>query len=375
MSKGVLGIILGLAAGLAFGVGGVFVKPLLEAGWSPGAAVLARITVAALILAVPALIALKWDLRPLWKARWIVLLYGLVAVAAVQFFFYASLSRIPVSMTLLIEYLAPIALVGLVWVRTRRSPQGIVILGSLLALGGLVLVIGPGGGTLDPLGLLFAGIAMIGVCVYYTVGEKAGDLPPIALIAAGFVVGAIALGLVGATGLLPMEANFGEVAFLGGAAPWWVPLVVVGALSTAFAYFAGVTAIGLLGTRVAAFLGLSEVVFAAVAGWLLLGEALGALQLLGGALILAGIVCVRLERSRVPEQVDDSPAPAVELGAQPVPITAAIPIVTATSVVPSPGVDASAAPTEGRTPPTAEIPIVPNAAAALPTAAVRIAGA
>ena len=66
-------------------------------------------------------------LRPLWRARWTVLVFGLVAVAGVQFAFYASLERIPVSTTLLIEYLAPIALVLYAWVRTRRMPQRIVL--------------------------------------------------------------------------------------------------------------------------------------------------------------------------------------------------------------------------------------------------------
>ena len=316
-SRGLIGIALGLAAGLAFGAGGVFVKPLLESGWSPGAAVLARITVAALLLAVPGLIALRFDLRPLWRARWTVLVYGLVAVAGVQFAFYASLERIPVSTTLLIEYLAPIALVLFAWVRTRRMPQRIVLAGSVLAIAGLVLVIGPGGGSLDPLGLLFAAVAMIGVCVYYAIGERAAEqLPPVALIAAGFVVGAIALALTGLVGLLPMEATFTDVPFLGGTAPWWVPLLTVGAFSTAFAYVAGLAAITMLGSRLAAFLGLSEVVFAGIVGWILIGEALGPLQILGGLLILGGIVCVRMER----------PAPepagvAVELGGEPVPTT------------------------------------------------------
>ncbi|MDR6904415.1 drug/metabolite transporter (DMT)-like permease [Agromyces sp. 3263] len=313
-SRGMLGIALGLAAGLAFGAGGVFVKPLLESGWSPGAAVLARISVAAVILAVPGLVALRFDLRPLWRARWTVLVYGLVAVAGVQFAFYASLERIPVSTTLLIEYLAPIALVLFAWLRTRRRPQAIVLAGSVLAIGGLVLVIGPGGGSLDPLGLAFAAIAMIGVCVYYAIGERAAEqLPPIALVAAGFVVGAVALAITGAVGLLPMEAVFTEVPFLGGSAPWWVPLVTVGVVSTAFAYVAGIAAIGMLGSRLAAFLGLSEVVFAGIVGWLLLGEALGPVQILGGILILAGIVCVRLERRAI------EPTLAVELGGEPVP--------------------------------------------------------
>lgn len=296
-SRGLVGIALGLGAGLAFGAGGVFVKPLLESGWSPGAAVLARISIAAVLLAVPGLIALRFDLRPLWRARWTVLLYGLVAVAGVQFAFYASLERIPVSTTLLIEYLAPIALVLFAWLRTRRMPQLIVLGGSVLAIAGLVLVIGPGGGDLDPLGLIFAGIAMIGVCVYYAIGESAADqLPPVALIAAGFVVGAIALAIAGAVGLMPMEGTFTDVPFLGGTAPWWVLLLTVGALSTAFAYLAGVAAIRMLGARLSSFLGLSEVVFAGIVGWILLGEALGPLQILGGALILGGIVLVRLER-------------------------------------------------------------------------------
>jgi drug/metabolite transporter (DMT)-like permease len=184
-----------------------------------------------------------------------------------------------------------------------------------------VLVIGPGGGDLDPLGLIFAAFAMIGVCVYYAIGESAADqLPPVALIASGFVVGAIALAIAGAVGLLPMEATFTDVPFLGGTAPWWVLLLTVGALSTAFAYLAGVAAIRMLGARLSSFLGLSEVVFAGIVGWILLGEALGPLQILGGALILGGIVLVRLERrpadaasvaldiDLVPVAIDPSPA-------------------------------------------------------------------
>jgi drug/metabolite transporter (DMT)-like permease len=84
-------------------------------------------------------------------------------------------------------------------------------------------------------------------------------------------------------------------------------------VSTAFAYVAGIAAIGMLGSRLAAFLGLSEVVFAGIVGWLLLGEALGPVQILGGLLILAGIVCVRMERRAI------EPVHAVELGGEPVP--------------------------------------------------------
>ena len=74
-------------------------------------------------------------------------------------------------------------------------------------------------------------------------------------------------------------------------------MLTVGAFSTAFAYVAGIQAIRMLGTRLSSFLGLSEVVFAAIVAWALLGEAIGPVQLIGGLLILAGIVLVRMERS------------------------------------------------------------------------------
>src|SRR5215207_9053 len=322
-SRGFIGTMLGLAAGLAFGAGGAIVKPLLESGWSPGAAVLFRISVAALLLVIPGLIALRFDLRPLWRAKWTVLVYSVVAVAGVQLAFYTAIARIPVSTALLIEYLAPVALVAFAWLRTRRTPQFVVLAGSVVAIAGLVLVIGPAGGDLDPVGVVIAGIAMLGVAVYYVLGERSDTgVPPIALAAAGCVIGCLVLGAAALTGLVPFEAAFVDVEFFGGIAPWWVPVLLVGAISTAFAYVAGIQAIRLLGTRLSSFLGLSEVVFAAIVAWALLGEAIGLLQLIGGLLILGGIVLVRLERpSRDPValELDLVPVPA------PVPVRAPVP--------------------------------------------------
>ena len=305
-SRGLTGIVLGLAAGLAFGAGGAIVKPLLESGWSPGAAVLFRIAVAALLLIVPGLIALRFDLRPLWRAKWTVLVYSVVAVAGVQLAFYTAIARIPVSTALLIEYLAPVALVAFAWLRTRRTPQFVVLAGSVVAIAGLVLVIGPAGGALDPVGVVIAGIAMLGVAVYYVLGERNDTgVPPIALAAAGCVIGCLVLGIAALTGLVPFEVSFTTVEFFGQMAPWWVPVLLVGAISTAFAYVAGIQAIRLLGTRLSSFLGLSEVVFAAIVAWALLGEAIGVLQLVGGLLILGGIVLVRLERPALARVVPD----------------------------------------------------------------------
>ena len=315
--RGVLGVIVGLAAGLAFGAGGTIVKPLFSEGWTPGAAVFGRLVIAALALAVPALLAMRFDLRPLLRAWRLVLAYAVLAVAGVQLAFYAAIERIPVSIALLIEYLAPVLLLLFAWARSRRMPHRVVLIGAALSVVGLVLVIGPSGaGALDPVGLVLAAVAMIGVAFYYVVGDRTPEgVPPVALAWSGFVIGALALGLAGLSGILPFHASFGEVDYFGMRAPWWVPLVTVGVVSTAFAYVAGITSITLLGSRVASFLGLSEVIFAGIVGWIVLGEAFGPVGLVGAALILGGIVLVRLE-----------PA-AAEVLPEPMPVTEPVAIV------------------------------------------------
>ena len=206
------------------------------------------------------------------------------------------------STALLIEYTAPLVIVGLIWARTRRAPRAMVLGGSALAIGGLVLVIGPGAiGATDALGVFFAFLAMLGVVVYYVIAARPSDgLPPVAYASAGLLLGSLVLGIVGGLGVVPMTADFGTITVLGGEVPWWMPLGLVALVGTAFAYAASIAASEMLGSRLMSFVGLLEVVFASVFAWLLIGENLSIVQILGGVLILGGIALVRLEREADP---------------------------------------------------------------------------
>jgi drug/metabolite transporter (DMT)-like permease len=64
-------------------------------------------------------------------------------------------------------------------------------------------------------------------------------------------------------------------------------------VTAALSYVSGIAASRLLGARLASFVALSEVVAAVLWAWLLLAQLPGLVQLLGGALILAGVVAVR----------------------------------------------------------------------------------
>lgn len=304
------GLIAATVSFIAFGTSGAFVKPLLDAGWSPTAAVTARALTAGLVLLPFVVMSLRGRWNVLWQARRPVLAMSLVGVAVTQVLYFAAVQRIPVATALLIEFLAPLLLVGFTWAVSRRTPAPVVLAGSVLAVGGLVLVIGPGairGG--DLVGLATAFGAAIGCAVYFVIAARPNEgLPPVALAGAGMLLAVPVLALVGATGLLPFTATFGTVPLLGSTAPWWVPLLVVAIVGTALAYAAGITASGLLGSRLASFVALLEVLSASVFAWLLLGQGLGPWQLIGGLLILAGIAAVRAERP-VP---DNAPAKRVD---------------------------------------------------------------
>ena len=304
------GLIAALLSCISFGTSGAFVKPLLEAGWSPVAAVTARALTAGLVLLPFLLVSLRGCWSALWRARWRVLGMGLIGVAFTQATYFAAIHRIPVSTALLIEYLAPLLLVGYAWVATRRAPRATVLLGSALAVGGLVLVIGPGAlQAVDPVGLALAFSAAIGCALYFVIAARPADgLPPVALAGSGLLLASLVLAVVGATGLLPFTATFGELPLFGADLPWWVPLLIVAVIGTAVAYATGITASAILGSRLASFIGLLEVVSASMFAWLLLGEKLTPLQFVGGALILGGIAAVRMEGSAPSEAADVSSA-------------------------------------------------------------------
>ena len=309
--KTVRGLIIAVAASLAFGTSGAFIKPLLEAGWSPAAAVAVRTLIGGILLTPFALFALRGRWAALWRGRWRVLALALVGVAGCQLVYFMAITRIPVGTAILVEYLAPVLLVLFAWATTRKMPKPVVLIGSAVAIAGLVLVVGPGPlVSVDPVGIFFAFLAALGAAGYYLIAGRPSDgLPGVALAWGGLLFGSFMLFVVGATTVVPFQMVFTDVSFSGTTAPWWVLLGIVAVFGTAIAYAASIIATGMLGSRLMSFVGLLEVVFATIFAWVLLGEVLTFSQLLGGVLILAGILFVYSEQ-RVTMPIEPLEMPA-----------------------------------------------------------------
>lgn len=290
------GLLLALASALAFSSSGPFVKPLLEAGWSLGAALLVRMGVAGVILSPALFRAMRRQRGFLRRHGRLLVLFGLMPVLGTQIFFFSAMQRMPVAVALLIEYLAPVLLVGWVWVRTRRRPSGLVLWGSAVAMAGLVLVVDVSSASFDLFGTLLALCAAVCVCVYFVISERADDdLPALALAAGGLLVGAALMGVLCVSGLMPFVAPDVSVVLAGVEVAWWVPMLWVAAVGTTVGYALGVMAVPRIGSRVASFVVLSEVLFALGFAWIFLAEVPAPVQLAGGALILVGVVLVRAD--------------------------------------------------------------------------------
>lgn len=291
-----LGLPLAIAAALAFGMSGAWARGLIDAGWTPGAAVTVRIWVAALVLLVPTILALRGRWKLLRRNLGMIAAYGLLAVTATQLFYFQAVAVMDVGLALLIEYTAPIAVVLWLWMRRGEKPTGRSILGALIAFVGLVLMLDVlSGRSVDVGGILWAFGAMVGAAAYFLLsGRSDTGLPPIALAGSGLLVGALGLTVAGLVGILPMTWNTDDVTYRFGTVPWFVPVLAIGVIATALAYVLGIASTRLLGSRLASFIALAEVVAALLFGWLLLGQLPNVLQGVGAALVLAGVVVVKL---------------------------------------------------------------------------------
>lgn len=307
-----VGLLMAVVSAAAFGTSGAVARSLLDAGWTPGALVTFRIGVAALLLIVPAAVAMRgrWHLVRRHAAR--LLGYGTFAVAGAQLFYFSAIQHLSVGVALLIEYLAPVLIVGWMWGRHGRRPVRLTVVGVALSLVGLVLVLDLAGGVrIELVGVVFALLAAVGLAVYFLLADQDDDgepLPPIALAAGGLVVGFVVLVAAGLSRLLPVEMSTADVVLAGLTVPWWAPALELAVVAGSFAYVLGVAAVRRLRPTVASFVSLTEVVFAVLFAWWLLGELPAPVQLLGGVLIVAGVVAVRLGDARsVPRPRPDHP--------------------------------------------------------------------
>ena len=291
------GLALAITSAASFGLSGSLARSLPDLGWSPAAVVATRVGGAFLVLLIPCLFLIRRIGLPTGKQTARILAYGLVAVALAQLCFFSAVQYLSVGVALLLEYLAPVMLIGWHWARTQHRPTFPVLAGAGLSIVGLAFVLDLRGGlTLHPIGVAWGLGAALCLSGYFLLSEDNGaDAPlnPLVLTTAGTGVGAALLLGAGTIGILPLAAQGGVASLADQSVGWWVPVGLLILISAVLAYPSGIVAVRRLGSSVASFVSLTEVIFAVIFAFVLLGQRPGPMQLVGGALILAGIALVQ----------------------------------------------------------------------------------
>ena len=279
-----------LAAGLLWGSTFLVVQRAVEQV-EPTPFLGARFLIAALVLAP---VALRRPAAP-GEVR-LGVLAGLVLAAAylLQTF---GLRSTTTATSAFITYLLVVIVPVMVAVTDRRLPERRVVAGVALAVAGLWLLTGSGGGALGWGEVLTLGCAVGFAGHLVVVGRTTGALDPvrftfIQLLTVGLVCGVPGLALGG--------YDLGRDA--------WLAAVFTGVLATALAFFCMVAGQRVVPSSRAALILLVEPVSAALLG-VATGEHLGGRGLAGAALILVAILVVEVVPLRRGEVTDD---PAIE---------------------------------------------------------------
>ena len=243
-------------------------------------------------LALPALWPLyllqrPGDSRPEKRLRLLVLAAGL-AFAGDLAFWHAAIGRTSVANSTLLANLASVFVTLAAWIIFRQRPRGMFLAGLATALAGVALLVhssvrfSSGGLVGDAFGVVTAMFyAAYLLAVKALRDRRCGTLPIMALTST-----------ITALALLPVALASGEPILPRSAAGW---LDVLGLALVSHAAGQGLIAYALAHLP-AAFSSVSlllQPVMAALFAWVLLGEPLGMLQLVGGAIVLAGIYLAR----------------------------------------------------------------------------------
>jgi drug/metabolite transporter (DMT)-like permease len=225
-------------------------------------------------------------------------------IALTQFLYFAAIERLPIGITLLIEFTAPLVIA--VWFRVvwKHETRPVVWVALGTAVLGLAIVAEVWEGlTLDPLGVAFAIGAMLALVVYYLSADvqvrRPGARDPVSLTMWGMGAAALFWAIVqpwwtfpfaALGGSQPMFADSGPAVPVAGLATWMI------VLGTVFPFSLVVVSMQHLRASQASVVGMTEPIFATAIAWLALGEALEPVQLVGAAIVLGSVLVA--ERNR-----------------------------------------------------------------------------
>jgi drug/metabolite transporter (DMT)-like permease len=298
-----------VSAALFFSINGIASKWVMQAGLSPWR--LTEIRTAGSLAALLIYLAVKGRLPLLRPAKGelpLLILFGVIGIAAVQAFYFFSILRLHVSIALIIEFTAPIWIVLYLRFIKKVKIANSMWLGLLAAFLGLILVGEVWNGlTLNGLGVISSFLDALSLAAYFLLGRALGKRrsTDTALIW-GFGITSILFAIVQPWWSFPFSIFKAQINlnghFTGHHLPGWSLIAFIILIGTVLPYLCVLSGINALSPQAASIIGMLEPVLAGIFGWVLLKETFTTIQLIGATVVLVGIF---IANEKIPEGASD----------------------------------------------------------------------
>jgi len=294
-----------VSAALLYSINGIVSKWVMEAGLSPWR--LTEIRTTGSLLALLIYLGVKGRLhllRPAPGELPLLIVFGVIGIAAVQSFYFFSILKLHVSIALIIEFTAPIWIVLYLRIVKKTKIANTMWLGLVAAFIGLILVGEVWNGlTLNGLGVISSFFDALSLAAYFLLGRKLGRIRSTdTMLVWGFGITTVLYAIVQPWWSFPFHIFKEQVNlnghFSGDHLPGWLLLTFVIVIGTVLPYLFTLAGINALSPQVASIIGMLEPVLAGVFGWILLRETFTTIQLIGAAVVLVGIF---IANEKIPE--------------------------------------------------------------------------
>ena len=291
-----------LTAAVLFGINGTVSKVVLGSGITSLELTQVRSTCAALGFLLAVLVIRPGALRVTPRELLYLAIFGVTGVAFVQWLYFVAIHRLPVGIALLIQYLAPLLVALFARYVLHERVRKRIWLALVLALAGLGLVVELWSGlALDGVGVLACLGAAFAYATYVLMAEREMTHRDAASLSFwGFLFAALFWAIVQPIWRFPFERLDDSVSLLGNlgdrTAPVWLLMLFVVGVGTMITFALITGALRHVSATRVGITAMVEPVAASVVAWLWLGETFGAVQLLGGAVVLAAIVLAQTSR-------------------------------------------------------------------------------
>ena len=297
-----VGYAMALSAGMLFAVNGTVSKVILSSGLGSLRLTEARCLGALIGLAAVLALFRRETLRADRRELVLLAVFGVFGVALVQLFYFLAIERLDIGISLVIQYLGPL-LVAL-WARyvmkERVRPR--VWIALVLALGGLSLVVDLWGGvSLDGLGVAFSLLSAVTFAAYLLLAERAvAGRDALSLLLYGFLFASVFWAIAQPWWSFPGAIPGRDVSLHGNLAdlhlPVWSLMLWMVALGTIVPFLLIVGSLRHLPATRVGLVAMIEPVVATLVAFAWLDERLSAEQIVGGAIVLAGILLAQSAR-------------------------------------------------------------------------------